>query len=133
MKDTLQTVTALASWLVLGYDVLIKAVKGIGRGQVFDEHFLMAVATIAAIYLKDYREAAGVMLFYQIGECFQDMAVRRSRKSIGELMDIRPDSAWIKDGDEFIQLSPEDAEIGDIIRVKPGERIPLDGVILTDR
>ena len=130
MKDTLQMVFAIASWLVLGYDVLIKAVKGIGRGQIFDEHFLMAVATLAAIYLKDYREAAGVMLFYQIGEYFQDMAVKRSRRSIGELMDIRPEFAFVKTGGEFVQMNPEDVRIDDIIRVKPGERIPLDGVIV---
>jgi Cd2+/Zn2+-exporting ATPase len=130
VSGTAQIILSLAAWLVLGYDVLLKAVRGIGRGQVFDEHFLMAVATIAAIYLKDYREAAGVMLFYQIGEYFQDMAVRRSRKSIGELMDIRPDYAFVKDGGEYIQVSPDEVSPGEIIRVKPGEKIPLDGVIV---
>ena len=129
MKDQMRMIMAIASWLVLGYDVLIKAVKGIGRGQVFDEHFLMAVATIAAIYLKDYREAAGVMLFYQIGEYFQDMAVRRSRKSIGELMDIRPDYAWVNRGGDYVKSNPEDVRVDDVILVKPGERIPLDGII----
>ena len=131
LSGTAQALCAIAAWLVLGYDILIKAVKGIGRGQIFDEHFLMAVATIAAIYLKDYREAAGVMLFYQIGEYFQDMAVKRSRRSIGELMDIRPDYAWVKEGNDFVQTDPEDVVTGEIIRVKPGERIPLDGVIVS--
>ena len=130
LKDTAQTAISLLAWLVLGYDVLLKAVKGIGRGQVFDEHFLMAIATIAAIYLGDYREAAGVMLFYQIGEYFQDMAVRRSRRSIGELLDIRPDYAYVQNGTEFVKADPQDVHPGDIVRVKPGERIPLDGVIV---
>ena len=124
-----QAAVAIAAWLVLGYDVLLKAVRGIGRGQVFDEHFLMAVATIAAIYLKDYREAAGVMLFYQIGEYFQDLAVRRSRKSIGELMDIRPDYAWVEENGEFIRVSPEQVREGEIICVRPGEKVPLDGIV----
>ncbi|MBR4456739.1 MAG: cation transporter, partial [Solobacterium sp.] len=95
-EGTLQTALEITSYLVLGYDVLLRAVKGIGRGQVFDEHFLMSVATLAAMYLKDFREAAGVMLFYQIGEYFQDRAVASSRRSIAELMDIRPDTATVK-------------------------------------
>ena len=125
-----QVYVELAAYLVLGYDVLYKAVRGIGRGQVFDEHFLMSIATIAAMYLRDFREAAGVMLFYQIGEYFQDRAVDNSRRSIGELMDIRPDSANVKRGDSWVQVYPEDVQVGDIILVKPGERIPLDGVVL---
>ena len=130
VQGPVQIVVSLCAWLVLGYDVLYKAVRGIGRGQVFDEHFLMAVATIAAIYLKDYREAAGVMLFYQIGEYFQDLAVRRSRRSIGELMDIRPDYAWVRSDGEYVQVNPDDVSIGDIIRVRPGEKIPLDGIVV---
>ena len=130
LKGNVQAVVSVISYLVLGYDVLLKAVRNIGKGQVFDEHFLMAVATIAALYLRDYREAAGVMLFYQIGEYFQDMAVRRSRKSIGNLMDIRPDYALVKRENDFVQVDPEEVEIGDVIRVKPGEKIPLDGVII---
>ena len=126
----LQMGLSVAAWLVLGYDVLIKAVRGIGRGQVFDEHFLMAVATIAAIYLKDYREAAGVMLFYQIGEYFQDMAVRRSRRSIGELMDIRSEYAMVLRNGEFQKVDPEEVSVGETIRVVAGEKIPLDGVIV---
>ncbi len=93
MNDIPQIIVSLIAYLILGYDVLIKAVRGMGRGQLFDEHFLMAIATLAAIYQQEWEEAAGVMLFYQIGEYFQDLAVRRSRRSIGELMDIRPEYA----------------------------------------
>ena len=131
LNGTVQTVVELAAYLVLGWDVLYKAVKGIGRGQVFDEHFLMAVATIAAIYLKDYREAAGVMLFYQIGEYFQDLAVAKSRRSIGELMDIRPESADVFRRGQWQTVDPDDVRIGERIRVRPGERVPLDGTILS--
>ncbi|MCR5795091.1 MAG: cadmium-translocating P-type ATPase, partial [Solobacterium sp.] len=129
-SGSLQTALMIFAYIVLGCDVIYKALKGIGRGQVFDEHFLMAVATLAAIYLHDFREAAGVMLFYQIGEYFQEMAVRRSRRSISELMDIRPDHAEVfRDGD-WITADPEDIAIGEIIRVKPGERVSLDGVVV---
>lgn len=131
MQGLLQIVLALAAYLVLGYDVLIKAVRGIGRGQLFDEHFLMSIATLAAIYQQEWKEAAGVMLFYQIGEYFQDLAVRRSRKSIGELMNIRPDYAMVKRNDEYEKVDPEEVLIDEIIRVKPGERIPLDGMIVS--
>lgn len=126
-----QVIISLISYLILGYDVILKAFKGIGRGQVFDEHFLMTIATFAAIYLQDYKEAAGVMLFYQIGEYFQDLAVRRSRRSIGELMDIRPDFAVVKRNDTYHTVSPEEVEVDEIILVKPGERIPLDGIIIS--
>ena len=122
---------SLLAYLILGYDVVYKAFKGIGRGQIFDEHFLMTVATFAAMYLKDFREAAGVMLFYQIGEYFQDLAVRRSRRSIGDLMDIRPDIAAVKRNGVFTAVDPEEVRVGEIIRVKPGERIPLDGVVVS--
>lgn len=129
-QGTVRNVLFLASYVVLGYQILIKAVKNIGRGQLFDENFLMAVATVAAIFLKDYAEAAGVMLFYQIGEYFQDRAVAKSKKSIGDLMNIRPDYAVVSRNGAFIQVSPEEVEIGEIVRVKPGEKIPLDGVIV---
>ncbi len=131
LKGMPQVVVSLAAYLILGYDVLLKAVRNIGKGQIFDEHFLMAVATIAAVYLKDYREAAGVMLFYQIGEYFQARAVRRSRRSIGALMDIRPDYAYVKRNGEYMQVDPEEVGIGEIVRVRPGERIPLDGRIVS--
>ena len=126
-----QIVTSLIAYLILGYDVLIKAVRGMGRGQLFDEHFLMAIATLAAIYQQEWEEAAGVMLFYQIGEYFQDLAVRRSRKSIGELMDIRPEFAMVKRNNEYEKVDPDEVSIDEIIRVKPGERIPLDGIVMS--
>ncbi|MDD7681346.1 MAG: heavy metal translocating P-type ATPase [Stecheria intestinalis] len=129
-QGTVRNVLFLASYVVLGYQILIKAVKNIGRGQLFDENFLMAVATAAAIFLGDYAEAAGVMLFYQIGEYFQDRAVAKSKKSIGDLMNIRPDYAVVSRNGAFIQVSPEEVEIGEIVRVKPGEKVPLDGMIV---
>ncbi len=117
-------------YLVIGYDVLWSAVRGIAHGQVFDEKFLMAVATIGAFAIQEYPEAAAVMLFYQIGEFFQSVAVGRSRKSIAALMDIRPDSATVlRDGEEQ-EVEPDEVEIGETIVVRPGERIALDGVIL---
>ena len=117
-------------YLVIGYDVLWSAVRGIAHGQVFDEKFLMAVATIGAFAIREYPEAAVVMLFYQIGEFFQSVAVGRSRKSIAALMDIRPDSATVlRDGEEQ-EVEPDEVEIGETIVVRPGERIALDGVIL---
>lgn len=129
-SGTVQIVLSLASYFLLGYDVIFKALRNMGRGQLFDENFLMTVATIAAIYLHDWREAAGVMLFYQIGEYFQDLAVARSRKSIGDLMDIRPEFAMVQENGEYIKKEPEEVNVGDIIRVKPGEKIPLDGIVL---
>ncbi|MEE8808403.1 MAG: heavy metal translocating P-type ATPase [Lactimicrobium sp.] len=123
-------VSGLASYLVLGYDVILKAFRGIGHGQIFDEHFLMTVATFAAIYLRDFKEAAGVMLFYQIGEYFQDMAVDHSRKSIGSLMAIRPDYAMVKQDGEWVKVDPSAVNPGDIVQVKPGEKVPLDGVVV---
>ncbi len=130
-QGTARNVLMLAAYAVLGYEILIRAVKNIGRGQLFDENFLMTVATVAAIFLKDYAEAAGVMLFYQIGEYFQDQAVAKSKKSIGDLMNIRPDYAVVSRDGEFVQVSPEEVEIGEIVRVKPGEKVPLDGVVVS--
>lgn len=129
MHGTSQYVIAAVSYVILGYDVIFQAFKGIGRGQLFDEHFLMTVATFAAIYLGDMKEATGVMLFYQIGEYFQDMAVAKSRASIGALMDIRPEFAVVKRDGQWIKVNPEEVSTGEIVRVKPGERIPLDGVV----
>mgnify|MGYP004465413597 CR=1 FL=1 len=129
MHGTLQYVIAAVSYVILGYDVILKAFKGIGRGQLFDEHFLMTIATFAAIYLGDMKEATGVMLFYQIGEYFQDMAVAKSRASIGALMDIRPEFAVVKRDNQWIKVNPEEVSTGEIVRVKPGERIPLDGIV----
>lgn len=118
------------SYLIVGGEVLIRAVKNIIRGQVFDENFLMAIATIGAFSTKQFPEGVGVMLFYQIGEMFQGFAVNRSRKSISELMDIRPEFANVKIGEEIKRVTPEEVNIGDIIIVRPGERVPLDGKVI---
>lgn len=120
----------LVPYAVIGWDVLWRAVRNIAHGQVFDENFLMALATVGAFFTGEYPEAVFVMLFYQVGELFQSYAVDRSRKSITELMDIRPDYANIERDGRLEQVDPEDVALGDIIVVKPGERIPLDGVVL---
>ena len=120
----------LVPYAVIGWDVLWRAVRNIAHGQIFDENFLMALATVGAFFTGDYPEAVFVMLFYQVGELFQSYAVDRSRKSITELMDIRPDYANIERDGRLEQVDPEDVALGDIIVVKPGERIPLDGVVL---
>lgn len=120
----------LISYFLVGAEVLIKSLRNIARGQVFDENFLMSIATIGAFAIGEYPEGAAVMLFYQIGELFQDAAVNRSRKSIKELMDIRPDYANLKKAEEIIQVSPEEVKIGDIILIKPGEKVPLDGKVI---
>ncbi|MBQ7011866.1 MAG: cadmium-translocating P-type ATPase [Clostridia bacterium] len=121
----------LAAYLVIGYDILIKAVRGIASFQPFDENFLMAVATVGALCLGENAEAAAVMLFYQIGELFQSIALGKSRRSIGALMDLRPDSANVPDGNGgYTAVSPEDVGVGDTVIVLPGERIPLDGVVI---
>lgn len=116
-------------YLVIGYDILKKAVKGIFKGQVFDENFLMAVATVGAMALGEYLEGAAVMLFYQIGELFQSVAVGRSRKNITELMDIRPDYANVEIDGKVVKADPDDIEVGTEIIVNPGEKVPIDGVI----
>lgn len=116
-------------YLVIGYDILKKAFKGILNKQVFDENFLMAIATVGAIALGDYTEGTAVMLFYQIGELFQSYAVGKSRRNISELMDIRPDYANIEQDGELTQVDPDEVEIGSIIVVQPGEKIPIDGII----
>ena len=116
-------------YLIIGYDILKKACKGIRNKQVFDENFLMAVATIGAILLGDYTEGTAVMLFYQIGELFQSYAVGKSRRNISELMDIRPDYANVENNGELEQVDPDEVAIGTIIVVQPGEKVPIDGVI----
>ena len=117
-------------YLVIGYDILQKAFKGIRNKQVFDENFLMAVATVGAIALGDYQEGTAVMLFYQIGELFQSYAVGKSRRNISELMDIRPDYANIEVDGKLEQVDPDEVEIGTVIVVQPGEKVPIDGVII---
>ncbi len=119
----------LVPYFVIGYDILKKAVKGIFKGQVFDENFLMAVATVGAVALGDYKEGVAVMLFYQIGELFQSVAVGKSRKNITSLMDIRPDYANVEVDGKFEKVDPDDVEIGTEIVVNPGEKVPIDGVV----
>lgn len=126
-----QAVLYMIPYAVIGYDILKKAVKGIFKGRIFDENFLMAVATVGAIGLGDFREGVAVMLFYQIGELFQSVAVGKSRKNITELMDIRPDYANIEFDGKLTQVDPDDVGIGSVIVVNPGEKIPIDGVILS--
>ncbi|OWV36379.1 cadmium-translocating P-type ATPase [Bacillus spizizenii] len=129
-SGTIEFFLFLAAYLIIGGDIIIRAVKNISRGQVFDEHFLMALATIGAFLIQQYPEGVAVMLFYQIGELFQGAAVSRSRKSISALMDIRPDYANVKTENGIEQVSPEDVKTGDIIVVNPGESIPLDGKVV---
>ncbi|MEK4094916.1 MULTISPECIES: heavy metal translocating P-type ATPase [Bacillus] len=118
------------AYLLIGGDIVWRAARNITRGQVFDENFLMAIATLGAFAIQQYPEAVAVMLFYQVGELFQSIAVNRSRKSITSLMDIRPDYANVKVGNETKQVSPEDVQVGEYIIVKPGEKVPLDGKVV---
>lgn len=120
----------LIPYFVIGWDILYKAVRNIKNGQVFDENFLMAVATIGAFGVNEYSEAVAVMLFYQVGELFQSYAVNRSRQSISDLMDICPEYANIEEDGQLKQVDPDDVEVGDIIVIKPGEKIPLDGKVV---
>lgn len=131
LNNLYETILFLITYFIIGYDILKKAIKGILNHQIFDENFLMAIATIGAIALGEYGEGVAVMLFYQIGEWFQSYAVGKSRRNISELMDIRPDYANIEDdAGNIIQVDPDEVEIGSIIIVKPGEKIPIDGTII---
>lgn len=125
----LEGILYLIPYFVIGYDILRKAVKGILKGQVFDENFLMAVATVGAMGLKEFREGVAVMLFYQVGELFQSCAVGKSRKNIAALMDIRPDYANVMVDGNLERVDPDDVEIGTEIIVNPGEKVPIDGVV----
>ena len=130
LKD-IENILLILAYVIIGYDVLIKSIKKIIKGKIFDENFLMSIATIGAIAINELSEAVAVMLLYQIGEFFQNQAVEKSKKSISELMEIRPDYAnIIKRDNSTEKVSPEDVNIGDVILVKPGEKIPLDGVII---
>ena len=120
----------LLSYVIIGYDIIYKAINNITMGQVFDENFLMTIATIGALIIGEFQEAVAVMLFYQVGELFQSYAVRKSRKSIADLMDIRPEYANVKEPNEIVKKDPYDVKIGDIIIVGPGEKIPLDGIVI---
>ena len=126
----LNNIIFIVAYIVVGGDVLIKAIKNIGKGQIFDENFLMSIATIGALAIGESAEAVGVMLFYKLGEYLQAKAVGKSRKSIAELMEIRPDYANLKLGTDIKVVSPYDVEVGDLIVVKPGEKIPLDGTVV---
>lgn len=129
-SNSVELLLYLASYVLVGGEVILGALRNIRRGQVFDENFLMSIATIGAFAIGEYPEGVAVMLFYQIGELFQDLAVNRSRKSISALMDIRPDFANLKVNDDIKKVEPEEVKIGDIIIVKPGEKVPLDGRII---
>lgn len=129
----LHEILLISAYVIVGYDVILKAVKNIMRGKVFDENFLMTIATFGAFALKDYDEATAVMLFYQIGELFQSYAINQSRKSISDLMDIRPDYANVKRDGEIVTVDPEEVSVGDEIVIKAGERVPLDAVIISGR
>ena len=120
----------IAAYVVLGYDVVLSAVKNIVKGHVFDENFLMSLSSVGAFFIGEYPEAVAVMLFYQVGEFFQDLAVYRSRKSISGLMDIRSETATVKRGGQLLTVAPEDVGAGEWILVKPGEKIPLDGIVI---
>ena len=120
----------LVPYLIIGYDIILKAVKNISHGQVFDENFLMMVATVGAFGVREFSEAVAVMLFYQVGELFQSYAVGKSRQSIAAMMDICPEYANIESDGKLVRVDPDDVEVGTIIVVKPGERIPLDGVVV---
>ena len=130
VEGWLEFVLFMIPYLIIGYDILLKAFKGIKNKQVFDENFLMAVATVGAIALGDYKEGVAVMLFYQIGELFQSYAVGRSRRNISELMDIRPDYANIERDGKLERVDPDEVGIGSVIDVQPGEKVPIDGVII---
>ena len=129
IAETTELVLFLISYVIIGSDIIWNALKNIRRGQIFDENFLMTIATIGALILAEYAEGVAVMLFYQVGTWFQTYAVNKSRKSISDLMDIRPDFANVLRDEKLIQLDPEEVKVNDIIVVKPGERIPLDGVV----
>jgi len=131
LNKWVEFVLFLAPYLIIGYDILKKAIKGIAKGQVFDENFLMAVATIGAVALGDFAEGAAVMLFYQIGELFQSVAVGKSRRNITSLMDIRPDYANVEVDCKLEKVDPDDVKIGTDIIVNPGEKVPIDGVVVS--
>ena len=128
--QTLSAAIYLAAYALIGWDILWKAARHIVRGNLFDENFLMSVATIGAIAIGEYPEAVAVMLLYQIGEYFQDRAVDKSRHSISALMDIRPVTALVERDGDTLTVSPDEVKIKEIIVVKPGERIPLDGIVV---
>lgn len=130
IEISIANILFIISYIIVGFEIVKKAFRNITRGKIFDENFLMTVATIGAFFVGEFPEAVTVMLFYQIGELFQSFAVDKSRKSIASLMDIRPDYANLVDGDDIKKVKPDTVKIGDIILIKPGEKIPLDGIII---
>ena len=120
----------ITSYLIVGYDIVLKALRNITRGKIFDENFLMTTATIGAFFIGEFPEAVAVMLFYQVGELFQSYAVDKSRKSVASLMDIRPDYANLYHDKKTERVEPNKVKVGDIILIKPGEKIPLDGIVV---
>ena len=118
------------AYIIVGYDIVLKAIRNIFKGKIFDENFLMSIATIGAFGIGEFPEAVAVMLFYQVGELFQSYAVDKSRKSVASLMDIRPDYANVLRDEEIKRVDPDEVNVGEIILVKPGEKIPLDGVVI---
>lgn len=129
-NDFINKALYIISYLIVGLEIVLKAIKNIFKGNVLDEHFLMSIATIGAFVIGEFPEAVAVMLFYQVGELFQDYAVDKSRKSIANLMDIRPDIAFVKRNGKIEKISPEEVRIGENIVVKPGEKVPLDGIVV---
>ncbi|HPU58183.1 MAG TPA: heavy metal translocating P-type ATPase, partial [Candidatus Avimonas sp.] len=131
LPKTFEFLMFFAAYIMIGYEVIYRALRNIIKGEVFDENFLMFIATVGAFAIGEYPEGAAVMLFYQIGELFQSMAVNRSRKSITALLNIRPEYANLKQGDDFVTVPPEEVNVGDIILVKAGEKVPLDGRVIS--
>ena len=133
LEGTPRLMVYLTSYFIVGYDVVIRALKNIARGSAFDENFLMTLATVGAFIIGEYPEGVAVMLFYQVGELFQGMAVNYSRRSISSLLDIRPDYANLERNNEIVVVDPDDVHIGDYIIIKPGEKVPLDGIVIEGR
>lgn len=129
-NERINNILCIIAYIVIGLDIVLKALKNMFKGKVFDENFLMSIATIGALFIGEYLEAVAVMLFYQIGEIFQDYAVNKSRGNITKLMDIRPDYANLVKDNKIIKVTPNDVKIDDIILIKPGEKIPLDGIVI---
>ena len=126
----IKNILFISAYLIVGYDIILKALRNITRGKVFDENFLMTIATIGAFFISEFPEAVAVMLFYQVGELFQSYAVDKSRKSVASLMDIRPDYANLYHDKKTERVDPNKVKVGDIILIKPGEKIPLDGIVV---
>ena len=129
INNHIKTIIYIIAYLIVGLEIVIEAIKHIGKGQIFDEQFLMSLATIGSLIIGEYLEAVLVMLLYQIGEIFQSYAVIKTKKSVTDLMDIRPDYANIEKDGTLVKISPEKVKVGDLIIVQPGEKIPLDGIV----